>query len=278
MGNWYTNRSTLKSALSIPATTTRDHVLLDIMLEGVSREIDAYCGMQFYPSSGVRYYRPQQSTYLDLDYPLLNIDGIALDTNADSAYESTLDSTSYYTLPYNATEQSPPDPSWAIELRTRTNASAVFPTGVARGVRITGTWGYYDQRKAATNVPATAIDATQKSVTITGSTNIHPGQTIRLGAEQMFVEERSTGTLTVKRAVNGTTGATHSSNSTMSVYEYPIVDRACLFQSEMDFRGKDAPLGIAAGDNGGQIMRAGTGLHPFTRRLLDNLFRVPTVA
>ena len=256
------------------------------MLEGVSREIDGYCGFQFYPSSGIRYYRPEQSTYLNLDYPLVNIDAIALDTNADSSYESTLNATSYYTVPYNATEQSPPEPIWAIELRTRANASAVFPRAVARGVRITGTWGYYNQRTGASAKPATAIDTTAVVWDMTGASDLHPGQTILVDSEQVFVERNAlsgsataatSGQIKVKRARNGTVGATHSSNSTIEIYEYPIVDRACLFQAEMDYRAKDAPLGIAGGDmSGGQPLRAPGGLHPFVRRMLDH-FRSPTV-
>lgn len=282
----YAHRDILKQALSIPATSTGMHLLLDGVLDGVSREIDNYVGFQFYPSSGVRYYRPEQSTYLQLDYPLLNIDSIALDTDADSSYESTLNATSYYTVPYNATEQSPPAPIWAIELRTRTNASAVFPYGVARGVRITGTWGYYDNRKETTAQPATAINATQTVWDMVGASNLHPGQTVRIGSEQVFIERNglsgsdtatSSGQITVRRAQNGTTGATHSSLSTMSAYTYPIIERACLYQSEMDYRAQDAPLGIAGGDlGGGQRLQAAGGLHPFVRRQLD-MFRQPTV-
>ena len=285
--NWYTHRDVLKESLTIPACTTANHTFLDQVLETVARNIDRHLGFHLYPSSGIRYFRPRQTTYLDLDYPLLNIDAIALDTNADSSYESTLDSTSYYMVPYNATEESPRQPWWAIEIRTRTNASAIFPIRVAQGVRITGTWGYYNERDETTCRPATAMDATQLTMKMTGATNLHPGQTIRVDSEQIFVVANglsgsdtatTSGIIAVKRAQNGTPGATHSSLSTASIYTYPVVSAAALYQAGMDYRAKDAPLGITGTDpTWNQTVRAPGGFHPFVRRLLDEAFRTPRV-
>lgn len=286
MANWYANRDLVKDALSIPASSTGSHLQIDSVLEGVSRDIDNYVGFHFYPSSGVRYYRPTQTTYLELEYPMTNIDSIDLDNNADSSYESALNATSYYTVPYNAAEESPPGPIWGVELRTRTNASAIFPIAVARGAKVTGTWGYYNHRGETTAKPSTSVTAAALSIKFTGASGLRPGMMVRLDSEQIFIERNglsgsdtatTSGIVTVQRAQNGTTGATHSSNSTMSVYHYPIIDRAALYQAEMDYRGKDAPLGYAGGDpGGGQSLRPMGGLHPFVRRSLDP-FRMPVV-
>lgn len=283
MPNLYSNRDILKAALSLPASATDKHTLLDAALEGVCREIDAYVGFQFFPSSGTRYYRPSKSLELDLDYPLLNIDSIELDTDGDATYEITLTTSDYFTVPYNATEKSPPDPHFALEIRD--NATAVFPTRVQRGAKVKGTWGYYDEREETTAKPSTAITAAQTTIKFSGAANLHPGQTIRVDDEQMFVVANglsgsdtatASGVVTVQRGLNGTSGATHSSLSTMSVYTYPIVERAALYQTAMDYRAQDAPLGVAAGDisQGGQMLRAPGGLHPFVRRILDQ-YRVP---
>jgi hypothetical protein len=48
----------------------------------------------------------------------------------------------------------------------------------------------------------------------------------------------------------------------------PVVAEACLHQSELAYRSKDAPLGIAGGGEFQSQVQA-IGLHPFTRRLLD---------
>lgn len=284
MVNTYSHRDQLKAALSLPASATDKHTLLDAALEGVSREIDDYCAAAFYCSSATRYYKPTNSVRLDLDYPLLAIDSLTLDTDGDASYESTLESTAYYTLPDNATANSPKDPIFGLELRDDSDASACFPVGVRRGVKIAGTWGWYDERDEVAAKPATGIDATQTVWDVANASTIHPGQTLRVDGEQVFVVSNAisgsataaaSGQITVKRAVNGTTGSTHSSNSTCSVYTYPIVERACLYQAEMDYRAQDAPLGVAGGDfTGGQPLRAPGGLHPFTRRILDT-FRVP---
>lgn len=284
--NHYAHRDLLKQSLGIPASSTADHAQMDAALEGVSRHIDDYVGFHYYPSSGIRYYRARESTRQALDYPLLNVDAIALDPDADSTYETTLAAADYFLTPYNATEESPRRPWWGIELAQNANASAVFPRGVARGVRVTGTWGYYNERDETTAKPATAIDATATVWDMTGASNLHPGQTVRIGTEQVFILRNglsgsdtatASGQITVRRAVNGTTGATHSSNSTMSIYTYPIADRAALYQAEMDYRAKDAPLGVAGEQPfGTQRLTAVGGLHPFVRRMLDP-FRAPVV-
>jgi hypothetical protein len=282
--NHYANRDDLKSALSLPATATGSHALLDAALEGVSREIDRYVEHQFYCSSGTRYVKPHNEERLDLKYPLLNIDSVLLDTDGDATYETTLTSSDYYTTPDNASADSPPAPWWGLELRE--DATAVFPKGVQRGAKVTGTWGYYNQRTETTAKPSTAITAADTTWDMSGATALHPGQTIRVDSEQVFIvsaalsgsaSAAASGQIRVQRAVNGSVAATHSSNSTMSIYTYPIVDRACLVQAEMDVRALDAPLGVAAaGDMGaaGQALRNVGGLHPFIRRMLDS-FRVP---
>jgi hypothetical protein len=277
----YCDRDLLKRALSLPATATGGHAALDAVLEGVSREIDEYVGFRFYTTSGVRHYRPRCSNYLALDYPLTAVDSVTLDTDGDSSYESTLESTGYYTTPDNATEEG--KPWWGLELRAGAAASCAFPVGVQRGAKITGAWGYYNQREETTAKPATGIDATQSVWDMAGASDLHPGQTLRVDSEQVLILDNAlsgsataatSGQLTVKRGCNGTSGTTHSSNSTMSVYVYPIVDRVALYQSEMDYRAQDAPLGPLADDQGGQSLRAPGGLHPFVRRQLD-LFRSP---
>lgn len=275
----YCDRDILKSALSMPATSTGAHRLLDRVLKNVSRKIDRECGFQFYPSSGVRYFRPQHSTHLELDYPLLAVDSLTLDTNGNGSYESTLDSTAYYLTPDNATGESPPQPYWGIELRSDAAASAAFPVSVARGAKVTGKWGYYDEREETSAKPATAINPTLTVWDMTGASELHPGQTIRVDDEQVFIVSNalsgsataaSSGQIKVKRAQNGTTGATHSSLSTMSIYTYPIIEEACLSQAEMDYRAQAAPLGTAGGElGGGESLRSAGGLHPFVRNSLD---------
>lgn len=286
MVNWYTHRDALKDALGIEAGTTAAHTQLDAAIEGVCRDIDRHVGCHFYAASGTRYFRPRCSTELHLNYPLLGIGSLDIDADGDSTYETSgLASGNYYLLPDNATEESPRQPWWDIALRESANASVVFPPKVARGVKIAGTWGYYNERDETTAVPATAITAGATTWDITGASSLHPGQTIRVDSEQVFIEQNdksgsatATSGIRVRRAINGTTAATHSSLSTMSVYTYPIIDRAALYQAELNYRIKDAPLGITGSEpTWNQIVRAPGGFHPFVRRILDDNFRTPRV-
>ena len=286
MPNFYVHRGDLKSALSIRASATADHALLDTAAEAISRLIDDYVGYHFYPASGTRYYTPIKGTYLSLDYPLLNVDAIQTSSNGGSTYGSTMTSNDYYLAPYNATEESPRRPWWGIEIRpTATSSGAVFPM-ITRGARILGTWGYYDERVTSTAVLATGVaNATVTTITLTGATSLHPGQTIRIDDEQMFVEyspTTSTGAhtsgVTVKRAQNGTPGATHASGTAIQIYTYPIVGQAAKYQAQQDYRVKDAPMGaMPAQPFGTERPTMAGGLHPFTRRMLDG-FRKPVIA
>ena len=56
----------------------------------------------------------------------------------------------------------------------------------------------------------------------------------------------------------------------------PIIKKVALLQAAMDFRAKDAPLGVVGGRDFSQDVRPAGGLHPFARRMLDP-YRKPTV-
>ena len=283
MPNWYTHRDLLKASIGLEGSATGAHTQLDAVLEGVAREIDRFVGFHFYPASGVRYYTPKNSTCLDLGYPLTALDAVALDTDGNASYNSTLTTTDYYLIPYNATEESPKRPFWAIELAV--NSTAAFPRATQRGARITGTWGYYNQTAAVNVALTTTLAATATQAEVTNSSLLHPGQTVLIDSEQVFVVRNgksgsdtatSSGIVGIERAKNGTTAAAHATTGVaLSVYEYPVVDKASLYQSEMDYRANAAPLGFTGGlDGGGQTLSPGAGgLHPFTRRTLEQ-FRV----
>lgn len=289
MANWYVTRNALKTSLGMLGTATAKHDELDDVIEAVSRLIDDYLGFHAFPASGTRYYTPTESNRLYLDFPLVNVDAIQT-TSDGSTYGTTMTTLDYFLRPYNATEMSPTQPWWEIEINENTTSTGgVFPTGIQRGVRVLGTWGYFDEREEVTVSPASgvSINATQTTMQLTNSSLLYAGQTIRMGTEQIFLTSvpktngsdtaTNSDVVTGIRARNGTTGATHSSNSTVSIYRYPIIGQAALYQTGQDFRTKDAPLGIPGADIlGGAAVRvsAQAGLHPFTRRMLDS-FRTP---
>lgn len=281
----YVHRDLLKDALGIDATSSGDHDQLDDAAENISRLIDRRVGFSFHPASGTRFYRPRNSTRLLLDYPLLTVDSIQTSSDGGSTYGSTLSSNDYYLLPDNATLESPRQPFWGIEIRP-TATGPVFSTA-ARGTRITGNWGYFDERTTSTMVLSTGMDATQEFLQIaSGASGLHPGQTVRLENEQIFVLRNglsgsdtatTSGRVAVQRGQNGTSGVAHASGVAVQTYSYPAVERAALYQAQQDYRAKDAPLGDAgASPFGPQRPVMAGGLHPFTLRIIDQ-FRKPVV-
>lgn len=285
MPNWYTHRDALKVGLGLAGSATAAHGALDIVLEGVAREIDRYSGFHFYPHTGTRYYTPTNSTMLGFDAPLTAVGSIALDTNNNASYDSTLTTSDYFMLPYNATAEQPPRPFWGFELAQNTTAS--IPKGTRRGAQLTGTWGYYN---LTTSVPSvtltTALTSGATAMEVANSSLMHPGQLVLVESERIFITGNgksgsdtatTSGRVSITRAQGGTSAVAHASGLSPSVYKFPVVDKASLFQAEMDYRAQDAPLGFTGGDAfGGQqaVSPAGGSLHPFTRRTLDQ-FRKP---
>ena len=276
MTNWYVSRDRLRDACGLAASATADNDQLDMTLETVSRLIDEWTGYHYYAQTETRYLTAVETARLCLDRPLLSIATLRTDNNGDASYETTWATTQFDLAPYNATGESPPQPFWSLERRA--SATTSFPAKIRRGVELAGQWGYFGGRDVSTANLATDINATTPTIQLNGATSILAGQTIRLGTEDMFVLASPTtassthsSQLTVQRAVNGTTGSTHSSATGVEVYRYPIVERAALYQAQQDFRrGLADPFagGGGFGPAGGGAMTPEADLHPAVRRML----------
>ena len=287
MPNHYVGLETLKRSMQIGGTSagsaTADNAVLFALNETVARLIDDYCGFHFYESSGGRFFNPDNSTRLCLGYPLLTVGSIQFSSDGGTTYGTTMTSADYYLAPYNATEESPPRPFWEIESRENaTSSGTVFPKGIQRSVRITGTWGYYNKTKSTSATVATAIASDTTTWKINNATALEVGMTLLSGAEKLFVTRTPasvsgahTSTIDVLRAQNGTTNTTHSCASALSIYEYPIIEQAALTQAQQEYLVRHSPNGYAGGEPfGTQRPQMTGGLHPFVRRMLDP-FRTP---
>lgn len=282
---WYATRTQLKNALGINASSTGKHTLLDMVLEDVAQQFDRYVGFSFGPTSGTRFYTPYGTDCLDVDYPLLAVDSVQISSDGGSTYGTTMATGSYYLTPYNATMESPARPFWGLELK-ESCATAVFPKDVQRGARVTGTWGYFDERDNTSVTLATGANATAERLEFANASALHVGQTVLIDSERMQVVRSghngsdtatTSGSVHMKRGVDGTNATSHTSGAAVQVYRYPTVETAAVWQAEQDFRAFDAPLGFVGGEPFGvQQIRptGGAGLHPFTMRALDR-FRTP---
>ncbi len=280
MPNTYVDRDRLKQSLRIDASSTGLNFQFDIIAEAVSRLFDNYLGFPVFPSSAVQFYTAYDALHLSLEQPLISVDAIDLSFNVGTSYDVAMAVGQFNLTPYNAPTESPPRPYWDIEVKL--NATTVFPQGWPKAVRITGTWGYFNEHAPTTATLATAINSAVTAIQLNGATALHPGQTILMNTEMMFVTATPTSStgahtsgITVQRGMNGTSAIAHTSGAIIEVYSYPVIEQAALYQAGMDYRAQDAPLGFSGGEPfGNQRLNGVGGIHPFCKMMLDG-FRMP---
>lgn len=268
MINLYATRAMIKDRLTIADTV--DDSDIDAALAAVSREIDRYCGRHFYAETRTRYFSARRADRVRVD-DLLSLTSLATDRDNDRLYSDVWTATDYELEPVNAPLESPPEPYLSIYAAPDGDYS--FPIGVRRGVKVVGSWGYYQVLETLTPTLAEVLDTSETGVDVSAGSDDHVGYTLLIDSEQMFVTARSTNTLTVERGVNGTTAATHASGAAIQRYTYPIVSEACAQQAILFFRGYSAPTGELGSGEFSQQLVAG-GLHPFVRQSLESFRRL----
>ena len=241
MVNLYASLADLRLETGVPDST--DDVRLLAKLRDASRAIDAYAKRRFYVETRTRTFEAHAGNCLILADDLLSITTLKTDVSGDRTYTETWATTDYDLCPENALYESPPEPYW--EIRRSPNGDYSFPSGLARGVQIVGSWGYYEVLERSTATLSAAITTTTATTcTVSDGTQFGVGQTLKLGTEQVYVSAISTNTLTLTRSVNGTTAATHLNAAVIDVYTYPEVHTACLMLAARLWALKDAPLGV----------------------------------
>jgi hypothetical protein len=247
--NLYASLATLKSRLDITETTWDTDLLA--LLGAVSRMIDRWCERWFYVWEGSRYFDGSPSPLFLDDLLSIDTDGFQLDEDGDETYESTMapktgdTSNDYWLYPLNKYPK-----TWAkISMNS---AFGGFASGVKRGIKITGKWGYGESATPYKDSGITVIadDATETELDVSAEGTIEPGHTILVESEQIYVSAASsdgTNKITVERAVNGTTGAAHATKAAY-IYEYPEpVREACLIQAMRLWKRKDSAFQDAVG-------------------------------
>jgi len=227
-------------------TGTSEDARLLTALEDASRRIDDHCQRHFYTRTASRYYTAARHPgCLLLDDDLLSVATLKTDSDGDRVYDETWAVTDYDLEPDNKY------PKWRVVVAPHGDYS--FPS-YRRGVEIAGLWGYGDGVSASPWLPTactiTVADTTGLTVTPSDQSLLRVGQTILVGAEQMYVQALADGgagadSATVVRAVNGTTGAAHNlAAASVALYPTPI-RRACLRIAARIYRLESVPLGVA---------------------------------
>ena len=197
----------------------QDKMLLTL-LERSSRLIDNWCGRLFYVINATKNYRiVNGDTRLFID-DLLSITTITVDSTELAAADYELE-------PLNE------DRKTAIH-----HLSGAFVA--TELVEIAALWGFSNVKEQIGTL-SSEINASVTEMTPSVMPNFSIGQTLWLENEQVFVSDIKTETLTIDRAMNGTTAATHVSTTPIYRQVYPPeVVQACLIQTTRWYRGKDA--------------------------------------
>lgn len=146
--NGYCTLAELRERLQFTATDVTDDSMLESVVAAVSRWIDKYTGRRFYAATETRYYKADDASLLRVD-DLLSITSLGTDSDGDRTYEYTWASTDYDLEPANAATDGEPYTRIALAPQGRYS----FPVGMAKGVKIVGSFGY------AATTPATIKEA-----------------------------------------------------------------------------------------------------------------------
>ena len=273
--NTYAPLHILKIPSILNLTDDAHDARLLMLAENVSRQIDRYCNRHFYCLKATRVFDGRGGDTL-LVPDLISIDpaGLKTDDDLDGAFETAWPDSDYLLYPANADPAAGLDissPYTKLVVNTTSGLRESFPDG-RRAIRVSGQWGYWIRLWTAEGSLEEDLDTDETDITLTAVTGISPGHTIQIDSEQMYVREIVGHTLTITRAVNGTTATTHQLGDKVSLFAYPgPVTEATILQVSQLWRNNpldwDLPRGSAD---------ARAGLHPHARHLLSSYRKPPT--
>ena len=251
----------LKSLVSIEAA--KENSQLFRTLEMASRQVDKITHRHFYAFEGAKYYDGAGSK-LWLPDDILSVSSLKLD-DGGGTYATTLATTDYVLYPSNTF------PKIRLEINKYGDHSS-FALGIQRGIEITGVFGYADSAtpyESRTTLNGNIL-AGAKTIILADGQLVKTGETLRIGAEQMFVQEIVTNTVIVERGVNGTTAAAHTSGAVVSSYIYPEdIVQATLIIAMRAYKRKDSAYqDVIGAPETGQIITS-KGMDPDVKELLS---------
>jgi hypothetical protein len=243
----YANLSDIKGVLGITSTT--DDVALRDTLLRASKEIDSYTGRSFFSVSATKYFDGANLLWIP---DLLNItaSGLLVDELGTSSFVA-MASTDYIEYGGGSEDSLNTFPITHLEISMNSDYGG-FATGIKKGVKITGNWGYGDGTSApylADTTLSASVGVATTTVSVSSGTNLGAGTTLLCESEQMFINSGSS-PIVVERGVNGSVAAAHANTTQLYYYRYPEdIKQACLDLSVALYQNR--------GTQGFQSMRLG---------------------
>jgi len=202
---------------------------IDWLIDGASKFIEGETGRIFIPLTATKKFDYQDIRYLFLEDDLLAVTTL---TNGD---DTTIDSDDYFLYPTGG-----PPYTW-IECDISSGDFFLYQTTKQQAIEIEGRWGYCEDY---VDVGALVVDdplsssATTLEVTASKGQEFGTGNAILVESEQCFVEEAKGDKLEIKRAMNGTTAASHVKDKPIYIYQPPpdIVECCAILVARADKR------------------------------------------
>lgn len=277
MFNSYADVTTFKSDEYASISTNTEQVAFRQLLESASRHLDKRCHRWFYVWEGVRYYDGKYGHLIVDD--LLEVITVKLDLDGDGVFETTM--APYVAAVYGDYLLYPLNkfPKQWLELSPNSNQGSFGSD--PRSVEIDGWHGYGDGESAtpyytsSQTVQDNPLAAGAVVLTVTSTTNLGAGMTLRIEAEQIYIERIiNPTTCTIRRAANGTTAAAHALNTAISIYEYPApIMQATLVLAMKVWKRKDSAFQDAVGSAETGLVVAFKDEDPYVKGIIKDYMR-----
>ena len=243
MTNAYCDLATLKSAGALNLAGSVYDLRLLALLEEASRWIDGYCNRHFYVLHATRRFDVSWWMAGRGQLPVPDLISVAslhtrpghtrLDDTRSGAGAAPVAwaETDYRLYPLNAAPEQPwGRPYTRLLANPDSPAQFRFPAGPDT-VEIAGKWGFREVKEDSGTTIGVGAALAPADTRLTGAEGgqLSAGQTLAVGAEQLYVTAVDGVEATVARGVNGTVAASHQAADAIAVYRYPgPVTEACL--------------------------------------------------
>jgi hypothetical protein len=224
--NSYSTLAAFRLRQGLASSDTGGDARMLAKLRAATSQIERFTGRTFNPNIAMRRFDWRSPRLLFLkSYDLLELTTL---TNGDV---TTIDQTAILT--YGGVN----GPIVGIELDI-TKAVFIYQTTRTRAIAITGVWGWHDDyayawKPSGDAIPGGGVTSSATTFTVTSvngsdgwglTPRFSAGQLIKVDSEYMHVigADGVTNTLTVVRAANGSTAATHNAATAISIYAPPV--------------------------------------------------------
>ena len=248
MNNYARLHDAKSAATGLAGVTSVDPEFLRI-IESVSGEFRRETRRQYHATVATKYFTGQGRcrTSLLLPFDAASITSLTLDEDGDGTYEITLvENTDYFA--YREVDGDANTPIYRLDINPNGTQISGWPEpDHPRALKMVCLEGYSYELESTGLTLGANINDSATSLTATGAANkVFPGDTLVLGSEQMDVTSVAADSVTVTRAINGTTAAAHTTADTLYVRRFPR-DVEEIIRERVVMRRWDANLAYTGG-------------------------------